>query len=451
MASLDRARDAVVVRIVYDGPPIAGKTTTLKALAERLGQGQVRSPEQTDGRTLFFDWVEYVGGRFEGRQIRCQIASVPGQLELLPRRLMLLATADAVVFVGDTSRMGLNESRAHLEDLLSRVKRPGEPQVGVVLQANKRDLPDAVPLAELVGTTGLAVVESVASKGEGVREAFVFAVRLALDRVRELNKHGALRDGKPETEDPADALLRDMLALPLNPLGRALWPSALEREQAQKPSGPPRVPDASIPSGWIWPPVHGRVYLQEAAQPDAVARELTAGEWLCDGAHGWRFHSMGSAQFTDLEAARSALIRWAQLHAVVGPWVSPLRCVALSQQPDGTWRLWQAVRTVPSVWQRLTEGLQGPREAARISTLFSQAATQCSRAAARWSQAPIELPCTLETVSAELDPCVFVGLMPSSPRPTEVVDRRARLWQQLHSMLNAELGEAHYVREASPR
>ena len=58
MATLDRVSDTVVVRIVYDGPPTAGKTTSLRALAERLGQGQVFTPEESGGRTVYFDWME---------------------------------------------------------------------------------------------------------------------------------------------------------------------------------------------------------------------------------------------------------------------------------------------------------------------------------------------------------------------------------------------------------
>lgn len=185
MATLDRQSDAVVVRIVYDGPPTAGKTTTLRALAQRLGQGQVVTPEESGGRTVYFDWLEYVGGRFEGREIRCQIISVPGQRALAPRRKLLLDTADAVVFVADTSRDGIAESTRHLDELLQTLSGADAPRPGVVLQANKRDLPDAAPLDRLRRTHGLAVVESVASQGEGTREAFVFAVCLALDRVCE--------------------------------------------------------------------------------------------------------------------------------------------------------------------------------------------------------------------------------------------------------------------------
>src|SRR6185369_7909490 len=101
MAIIDDARGVLVVRIVYDGPALSGKTTSLRALAKGVSS-KVECPAELSGRTLYFDWVDYVGGLFDGRQIRCQIISVPGQRDLAERRQRLLETADAVVLVLDT-------------------------------------------------------------------------------------------------------------------------------------------------------------------------------------------------------------------------------------------------------------------------------------------------------------------------------------------------------------
>jgi hypothetical protein len=96
MAIIDETRGVLVVRIVYDGPALSGKTTSLRALAQGVSS-KLECPAELAGRTLFFDWVDYVGGLFDGRQIRCQIVSVPGQRELAHRRQMLVETADAVI------------------------------------------------------------------------------------------------------------------------------------------------------------------------------------------------------------------------------------------------------------------------------------------------------------------------------------------------------------------
>lgn len=447
MATLDRQSDAVVVRIVYDGPPTAGKTTTLRALAQRLGQGQVVTPEESGGRTVYFDWLEYVGGRFEGREIRCQIISVPGQRALAPRRKLLLDTADAVVFVADTSRDGIAESTRHLDELLQTLSGADAPRPGVVLQANKRDLPDAAPLDRLRRTHGLAVVESVASQGEGTREAFVFAVRLALDRVREQQRRGQL--GRlDERDESAEALLNQLRVLPLDPTAFETW--AQPKPPPLNPKGSaPRLPDTGVPSGFIWPAINGRILLQEAcAGLRDGPREVTPSEWLADTDHGWRFHSSPLSLFADSTDARAALIRWAQMHTSLAEWLSPGRCIALCETGDGEYRLWQVVRSEPSLWARVTDTLRN-RDAAHLSTHLSKAAQLCAHAAQRWAQAPYELPCTLETVGAHGDTANFISLVPEpdrarTPLPT---DRRARLVQQLQSMVVTELGERHPLRD----
>src|SRR5690349_12855697 len=129
MPTIDESHGWLVVRIVYDGPALSGKTTSLRALAQGLAS-KVESPEERDGRTLYFDWVEYVGGLYEGRQIRCQVLSVPGQRELSHRRKLLVESADAVVCVLDTRREELDFGLAWLGELVPFC-RQGSPPIGV--------------------------------------------------------------------------------------------------------------------------------------------------------------------------------------------------------------------------------------------------------------------------------------------------------------------------------
>ncbi|HBL27133.1 MAG TPA: hypothetical protein DD490_09890, partial [Acidobacteria bacterium] len=216
MAFRDDDRGLLVVRIVYAGAGFAGKTTTLRSLGERLAR-PVYSPEEISGRTIFFDWLEYEAGLFEGRRIRCQIVSVPGQVSLAARRRSLIETADAVVFVADTSRRRLADSREQLEELLGWLAALPGPMVGLVLQANHRDAEDAISPSELktlIPSVGrqVGIIESVAIDGSGVREAFILGVRLALDRVRELISTGALLQGRPPI-DSGEELLQSIYEL----------------------------------------------------------------------------------------------------------------------------------------------------------------------------------------------------------------------------------------------
>jgi GTPase SAR1 family protein len=430
VARLDRTNDRIVVRIVYDGPPTAGKTTSMRALARHLGRGEVQTPAEAGGRTLFFDWLEYTGGHFEGRPVHCQIVSVPGQDVLAERRRRIVAAADAVVFVADTTQAGLAESRQRLGRLRLELDALPEPSVGVVLQANKRDRPDAAAL-DVVHGSGCLVVESAASRGEGVREAFIFAVRLALDRVRELVRAGglaALGDG-----DTFDALLHDLRGLRMATVGEGLWPPEVPLPTSPA-SGVPRTPDATVPSGFIWPPVTGRVLLQEATVAVQETRELTPAQWTADAA-GWRFHSAPLACFADVDAGRTALLRWAQAHAALAPWMSADRLVVLGPTGDGAWRLWQVVRHKLSLWGSITRALRTPTD---LPATVQRAREACVTAARRWTRIPCDLPCTLETVGATDGD--FIGFLPEADRitPARPADHEARLLRQLDALVRGE-------------
>src|SRR6202048_4987079 len=210
MAVLDPRSDAVVIRVVYDGAPMAGQSTSVGALVRGLGS-HVFTPAEVGGRTLYFDWLDYTGGLFEGHRIRCQIISVPGQATLAPRRRRLLESADAIVFVGDSSPAGFDADRGYLGGLCRVLEQLPGPPVGVVLQSNKRDHANAVPVAKIRSMLDdmgmrIGVVESVAIDGTGIREAFVFAVRLALDRVRELMRAGQLQTARPDVDSAQELL-----------------------------------------------------------------------------------------------------------------------------------------------------------------------------------------------------------------------------------------------------
>jgi GTPase SAR1 family protein len=144
LALLDRERNLIVLRVVYDGPPKAGKTTSLRALAGSLGQ-PLYSPAEEDGRTLYFDWMDYTGGRFDGYQIRCQIISVPGQRELTARRHRLLREADAVVFVADSTEVQLDRTIELLGELPRLTSDATAPPVGVVCRPTSATCPTPRP------------------------------------------------------------------------------------------------------------------------------------------------------------------------------------------------------------------------------------------------------------------------------------------------------------------
>ena len=468
MALIDVAAGEIVIRLVYDGPPEAGKTTSLRALAGSLAQPAFTPGEDAGGRTLWFDWMEYVGGRFEGCQIRCQIVSVPGQRSLGARRRRIIESADVVVFVGDSAASQLPETLAYLFELRELLATRDVP-VGVILQANKRDLPDAVPLDELrrrVTEAGwpIGVVESIAAHNTGIREAFVYAVRLALDRVRELMNRQALPT-KAIGPHTADELL-EALRLGERPQ-RATAPRVIEsgptsvaaqlfrevlsseddaahgRSVARmQPSGAPRPPDANVPSGAIWPPVEGRAILAELGQIELAPRKLASGDWAAGLGSGWRVVSNADATFGTLDQGRMALIQWARLHAGANGVISPSRCIVLADSGVRSWRLWQIVRAEPALRDAVDAALARPGRDAVVAGL-AHVAQLLLEADEKLARMPLALPCTIDTIGASAGSAVYIGLMPepgaplAAPRPR--IEPAVLIRDQLEPAVGVEL------------
>ena len=458
MALIDSEAGEIVIRVVYDGPPEAGKTTSLRALATSLAQPTYTPAEDAGGRTLWFDWMEYVGGRFEGYQIRCQIVSVPGQRVLAARRRRILEGADVVVFVGDSSAGELPQTLAYLAELRDMLARPDGVPVGVILQANKRDLAGAIPIDELRGQLAAAgwpigIIESIAADSTGIRETFVYAVRLALDRVRELMSRRAMPP--PGSGPSSAAALLEALhvgehapraattrvvetgpqSLAARLLGEVLaheydLPRAERSVLRMSVTGAPNPPDTSVPSGAIWPPVEGRAILSELAQLELTPEKLPGGDWAAGLGSGWRIVSSRDATFGTLDLGRAALLQWARLHAGATSAISPSRCIVLADNGIRAWRLWQIVRVERSLRDAVAGALREHAREAVIARLCWIAQLLLD-ADDRLARAPQALPCNLDTIGSFEGAAVYIGLMPdpgappAQPRPRP--DARALL------------------------
>jgi signal recognition particle receptor subunit beta len=443
MAFVDVKANAIVIRIVYDGPPFAGKTTSVRTLARSLMR-TVDTPLESDGRTLFFDWLEYTGGVFEGRQIRCQIVSVPGQLELAARRRVLLESADVVVFVADTGDpQAVQRSVVAIGEMVDMLHREQELPVGVVVQANKRDLPTAVPRDEVRAALGddfaqTALTESVAEAGLGIRETFVLAVRVALDRIREQLGGGDPSDLESRLSglhEGAEQLLATLEQLPLGPPPEPA--RAVKVEDASSQERAPKLPDTRAPTGAIWPPVEGRMILHEAAMSGLIAHRADGGDWAAGMGGTWRVHSAANAQYHDFDEGRGALVTWAGEHASLGALISESRSVVLAETGDGTWRLWQVIRVMPGLRGWLADAAQ--LELPLLYRRLVAAAAVLGEAHVRL--AGTRLPATIDTVGRGAGGAQYVALMPAvgAPPPLPIESVESSVADQLARLLSSEL------------
>lgn len=219
MALFDPEHRRLIIRLVYDGPAFAGKTTNMTQLCNIFPverRTELYTPGSLKGRTLFFDWLEVDGGLIGSYPVRCQLLSVPGQAQRSYRRRPLVKSADTVVFVCGSDASQLDESRRSFA-LLRRYLRERQPEkVPFVVQANKQDAPGAMTTSQLGQHLRLPpevpVLPACASLGVGVRETVITALRMALHHVQ----HRVAREGlgailgAPQT---ADELLDAMLML----------------------------------------------------------------------------------------------------------------------------------------------------------------------------------------------------------------------------------------------
>jgi signal recognition particle receptor subunit beta len=185
VALVDVLERQVALKLVYYGPPHSGKTSNLRALygaVDKLNRGRLMTLDTRDDRTLFFDLLP-VFFRVSGFSFQIKVYTVPGQPVHEATRKVVLAGADAVAFVADSrpdQREANERSWDNLRVNLRALHLDGAP---VVLQYNKRDLPEAVPLAEVdrFGDPARIVHEACAKQGGGVVETFFALVGRAWD------------------------------------------------------------------------------------------------------------------------------------------------------------------------------------------------------------------------------------------------------------------------------
>jgi hypothetical protein len=189
MTHPDAAHDKLLVKLVYYGPALSGKTTNLQRLHDAVSasqRGEMIALDTRNDRTLFFDLLPLGVRAPSGLLVKLKVFTVPGQVQHDSTRKAILADCHGIVFVADSQlRQTANNAASfgNLADNLARLGRDIE-KFPVVLQFNKRDLPDIVSeeeLSERWGPTpwGAPVLAS-ALKGEGIADTFRMLLLRAL-------------------------------------------------------------------------------------------------------------------------------------------------------------------------------------------------------------------------------------------------------------------------------
>lgn len=190
---LNHAQRELTVKIVYYGPGLSGKTTNLQMIHARTSEqvrGRLLTVETHDDRTLFFDLLPVFFSTATGFRVKVKLFTVPGQVIHNATRRIVLQGADGVAFIADSRREASSENNAYWKNLMDNMRENGlDPaQVPVVIQYNKRDLPDTRSDAEIEQTRKRGkepVVCAVAIRGVGVLETLHAVLQSAYRRMDE--------------------------------------------------------------------------------------------------------------------------------------------------------------------------------------------------------------------------------------------------------------------------
>ena len=176
MSFINYASREINVKLVYYGPGLCGKTTNLQYVYEKTNpnaKGKLISLATETDRTLFLDFLPLDLGTVRGFKTRFHLYTVPGQVFYDASRKLILKGVDGVIFVADSQEARMDANIESIENLQRNLQEHGFDLtiIPYVLQLNKRDLPTAVSLEEMVRVLRLKnepYFESVALKGIGV-------------------------------------------------------------------------------------------------------------------------------------------------------------------------------------------------------------------------------------------------------------------------------------------
>ncbi|WP_300673254.1 GTPase [Desulfoluna sp.] len=180
MAEILEDEKKIILKIVYYGPALSGKTTNLMQLHELIHPGQcgdLMSLETRGDRTLFFDLLPILTRTEGDYRVKIKLFTVPGQVAHDATRKAVLSRADGVVFVADSQITQAVNNFQSFENLEKNAGRIGLDfnRLPLVVQFNKRDLPDIQSEEEILtrwGPAKLPVTFATALKSKGVQTTF---------------------------------------------------------------------------------------------------------------------------------------------------------------------------------------------------------------------------------------------------------------------------------------
>jgi signal recognition particle receptor subunit beta len=280
MVQINFALKEVNCKVVFYGPGMSGKTTNLEIVhhkAPEENKGELTSISTDGDRTLFFDFMPLDLGNVAGMRTKFQLYTVPGQVYYNSTRKLVLQGVDGVIFVADSDPEKMDENIESYANLIENLAEYGKDvrELPHVIQYNKRDLPTAMPVAEMdkkLNKFGVPTFEAVAYTGEGVFPTLKTLAAMVLESIEKIDGRNPRKPAAAPRQQQAPAKAGAAAA----PAGAAV---AAPRAPAQGRPAPGRRPAAAAspqgaPRGGARPAPAGRN--QRPAGAPAAAQNRAA-------------------------------------------------------------------------------------------------------------------------------------------------------------------------------
>jgi mutual gliding-motility protein MglA len=218
VSSVNLYAKEISLKIVYYGPGLGGKTSSLQYIHRAIkpdARGQLVSLSTGVDRTLYFDFLPVKLPKLRGYTVRVQLYTVPGQVHYNSTRKLVLTGADGIVFVADSQRARREANVESFSNLQENLREQGLTldRMPHLLQYNKRDMPELMLVSELDATLNpyrAPALETSAATGLGVFEALKSITTLVLS---DLRRRGVWRADAPPTVSSTGGLSSSQVPL----------------------------------------------------------------------------------------------------------------------------------------------------------------------------------------------------------------------------------------------
>ena len=180
---INALENTINIKIVYFGPALSGKTTSIQSLFNHFGKlDELISIENTLNRTLFFDYGTIIFQN-EHWKLKIHLYSTTGQDFYMVTRQTTLKGIDGLIFIADSQNKSYKRNIISWNELHNYYKDEIE-KMPIVICFNKQDLPDKFKSMIFLNEIGhktfknIAVEYTIALNGEGILSSFETILKL---------------------------------------------------------------------------------------------------------------------------------------------------------------------------------------------------------------------------------------------------------------------------------